>query len=107
MTEGFDSEKEWAFLGEITDPLLNPAWDYELSYGGNYTVDGTLEAYSRGHWIWQYNGYRPPMASEEKVLALWETEEVRQMPCWPDQGSIRVIGDTVVIKCQELAETEE
>lgn len=102
MTEGFDREKEWAFLGEIEDPLLHSVWDYEMSYGGTFTTDRTLEQYSRVFWIWHYIGYFPPTATEEACSQLSRTEEVRQMPCWPDQGSIKVIDDKVVVKFQNL-----
>lgn len=102
MTEGFDAEKEWAFLGEIEDPLLRSVFDYEMSYGGTFTTDRTLETYSRVFWIWHYIGYLPPTAAEEEVAVLRELEEVRTMPCWPAQGSIKVIDDKVVIKFQDL-----
>lgn len=102
MTEGFDREMEWAFIGEVEDPLLWSAWDYEMTYGGTFTTDRTLENYSRVFWIWHYIGYFPPYADEAEVEALWELDEVKQMPCWPDEGSIRVIGENVVIKFQNL-----
>lgn len=107
MTEGFTAEKQWAFLGEIDDPLLESPWEDAMCYGGNRYTEYLVNTYSRSAWFKNYVGYTLPMASEEKVLALWEMEEVKEMPCWPDQGSIRVVGDTVVIKCQESAQIEE
>ena len=41
------------------------------------------------------------MADEAEILELSASDEVREMPCWPNAGSIKVIGDKVVIKCQE------
>lgn len=102
MTEGFDTEKEWAFIGEIEDPLLWSVWDYEMTYGGAFETDRTLESYSRVSWIWHYLGYFPPTADVAEVAALSAAEEVRQMPCWPEEGSIRVVEDKVVIKFQHL-----
>lgn len=102
MTEGFDTEMDWAFIGEIDDPLLYCYWQYEMNIGGIEFTEGMLKRYSWGEWIRNYFGYSIPTASEDEVAALNGREEVRNMPCWPNEGSIKVIDDTVVIKCQEL-----
>lgn len=101
MTKGFDAQKKWAFLGVIDDPLLSCYWQYEMDYGGEEFTGPMLRRYSWDSWMWNYCGYMPPLADDAEVSALFETEEVRAMPCWPSQGSIRVIGDTVVIKFSE------
>lgn len=101
VTEGFDADKQWALLGEIEDPLLESPWEDMANYGGNYFTGRLLNQYSRNNWIQSYFGYRVPAVSEEKAAQLWQTEEVKVMPCWPSEGSIRVIGDTVVVKFQE------
>jgi len=102
MTEGFDAEKEWAFIGQIEDPLLRSGWDYEMRYGGSESAEELLNRPTRWYWFQVYCGYWIPSADETTVAQLSQTDEVRQMPCWPEQGSIKVIGDTVVIKCQNL-----
>ena len=51
-----------------------------------------------------YIGYKVPLQDEEIIKSLILDEDVKNMPCWPDAGSIRVIDDTVVIKCEELTE---
>ena len=101
MTEGFDTSKKWAFLGTIQDPLLSCYWDYEMDYDGIKPAGEMVQQYSWFFWIWNYVGYLPEFADEQTIASLWEREEVQQMPCWPDYGSIRVIGDTVVVKCEE------
>lgn len=98
MTEGFDTEKEWAFIGRVKDPLLNNAWQEVPGYGGNATSEYLVSAYSWYRWIEYYMGYELPMASDDKIEQLRNSEEVQQMPCWPNAGSIKVMGDTVVIK---------
>ncbi len=40
-------------------------------------------------------GYDPVTLDETEFL---ERDEIKQMPCYPDYGSIRVIDETVVIK---------
>lgn len=102
MTEGFDTEKEWAFIGDIEDPLLNCYWQYETRYGGNEFTEWLLNRYSRNTWIQNYYGYSVPSASEDKIVELSNTEEVKNMPCWPNEGSIKIVDDTVIIKFQDL-----
>lgn len=99
MEEGFDTEKDWAFIGEIDDPLLNSYWQYEMDFGGIEQPQWMVQRYSWGEWIRHYFGYTFPTASNEDVLRLNETEQVKNMPCWPDEGSIQVIDNFVVIKC--------
>lgn len=106
MAEGFTTDKQWALLGNIEDPLLGGVWNDEISYGGFWFTEYELNSYSRDNWFENYIGYDLPMADPETRAALAETEEVRAMPCYPNAGSIRVIGDTVVVKFQDLAQSE-
>ena len=104
MTEGFDTDKQWALIGEISDPLLGSGWVDGVTYGGNRFTDDLLNQYSRLAWVTHYLGYRVPEASEQTIAALAASDEVKAMPCWPNYGSIRVIGDTVVVKFQEMSQ---
>lgn len=101
MTEGFDTEKEWAFVGEMEDPLLNSYWQYEMEFGGIEPTQGMLQRYSWGEWVRNYYGYTFPVADNAAILRLSEMEAVKQMPYWPDQGSVQVIDNYVVIKCAD------
>lgn len=103
MTEGFDTEKEWAFLGEIDDPLLFNYWMEEPLYGGSNPAHKLMNKYSRNWWIQNLYGYSIPSADSAECESLAAREEVKAMPCWPDAGSIKVVEDFVVIKFQELA----
>lgn len=103
MTESFTPEKQWALIGEIEDPLLKSHWDEEAYYGGNSYAHHLLINYSRNEWFENYIGYSLPLSSEQSIEKFVQTEEVKAMPCWPSEGSIKVIGDTVVIKFQELS----
>ena len=100
MTEGFDTEKDWAFLGEIEDPLFYSWWDKVPLYGGNSGRMSLLNGYSGLAWPVVYFGYAPPLATEDTMAALKADPQVQEMPCWPNAGSIAVIGDNVVIKFQ-------
>lgn len=102
MTEGFTSETEWVFIGEVDDPLFASPWEEEAIYGGSGYTEYLLNQYSRPNWIQNYIGYTVPMASDETVARLMEMDEVKEMPCMPDAGSIKVIENTVVIKFQDV-----
>ena len=102
MTEGFTPEKDWAILGDVNDPLLHSAWEEDAFYDGLGFTQYLLNQYSRNDWIENYIGYDIPEASEERIAELAESQEVRSMPCWPSEGSVKVIDDTVVVKFQEL-----
>lgn len=102
MAEGFTPEKKWAFLGEIEDPLLKSQWDEEGYYGGNSYAHHLLINYSRNDWFENYIGYTLPLASDQTIADLSQMDEVKSMPCWPSQGAIKVVGDTVVIKFQNI-----
>ncbi len=103
MTEGFDAEKKWAFLGEIEDPLLYNYWMEEPLYGGSNSSEKLINKYSRNWWIQNLYGYSIPAADNAQCEALSRRDAVKAMPCWPAEGSIRVLDDYVVIKFQELA----
>ena len=102
MAEGFDPAMEWAFIGEMEDPLLHSYWQYEMSYGGIEPTQWMLQRYSWPEWIRNYYGYSIPISDDTAVLALSKTDAVAAMPCWPADGSIQVIDNTIVIKCQEV-----
>lgn len=102
MTEGFDAEKEWAVIGNIDDPLLYGAWEDGVTYGGNRFTEDLLNQYSRLAWVSNYLGIKVPAAGEERIAELSAMPEVQEMPCWPTQGSIKVVDDTVVIKFQNM-----
>lgn len=102
MTEGFTSDKAWAFIGENQDPLRFSFWSDSTRYGGNADTEELINAYSKHAWMYLYVGYVMPLSTEAEIQELAQTDAVKAMPCWPDQGSIQVIDDTVVIKFEEL-----
>ena len=98
MTEGYTTDKQWVMIGDIQDPHFGGPWNDEITYTGLGFTEYLLNQYSRENWIENYIGYRIPLADAQTTAALAATEEVQAMPCYPNAGSIRVIGDAVVIK---------
>lgn len=98
MTEGFDTDKDWAFVGQINDPLLENRWELGTRYGGSVTSDFLMHIYSQYDWIRLYFGYDIPFASYEAINEVKTRDEYKAMPYWPAEGSIKVIDDLVVVK---------
>ena len=46
--------------------------------------------------------FRFPTLGLEAQAALQATDEVKQMPIWPARDSVKVIGDTIVVKLSEM-----
>ncbi len=100
MTEGFDTSKKWVFVGKINDKLLKNDWDNVPSYGIPRTTQDMLNMYSRTSWFSNYIGYDIPWAND-KTNEIKKTDEFKAMPCWPDEGSIKVIDKYVVVKFEK------
>ena len=100
MTEGYTTDKQWALIGDIQDPLFGGPWNDEISYTGLGFTEYLLNQYSRNNWIENYIGYEIPEADARTLAALAESEAVQVMPCYPNAGSIQVLGDVVVVKFQ-------
>lgn len=98
MTKGFKTDQKWALIGEINDPLLNGRWQRVDTYGGNVTINNLLNQYSRNNWISNYVGYTVNYANADEIAVIEATAEFKEMPHWPNEGSVRIINDMVVVK---------
>lgn len=104
MTQGFTSEKKWAFLGENQDPMLYDIWNTVDRYGGAKSSSARElmnVGYSFAQWFHNYLGIDTKFADSAEVERLRQDARVADMPCWPDQGSMQVIDDYLVVKFQE------
>lgn len=101
MTEGFSTDKKWAFIGNITDPLLREVWDKAPMYGGNAKRNDLLNSYSRKDWIKVYMGYKPKFANDEEIIEITEMKDYESMPYWPNEGSIKTINEFIVVKLSD------
>ena len=89
----------WAFIGDSINntSFRNYAFN-KLMYGGNHPE--YINEYTRHMWLRAYNGFDIPYADSGIRNILAQDERVKAMPCYPDNGSIKVIDDVVVIKLQ-------
>lgn len=101
--EGYSDDLPVAFIGS---PGIEDATVYSYPTSGvgivgfAYDVRTLTAAYD-----WTYNmrihtGFSPMI--ENDVGALEGSDEVKEMPCYPDDGSIRVVDGVVVVKFSEL-----
>lgn len=100
-TSGYDDELPIAFIGsKISDEHLSNQWKGSVfQFGG---VKATLiNEYSRDQFMRSYLGYQYTSAPEETIEELEQREEVQSMPCYPDDGSIAIIDDIIVVKLQD------
>lgn len=95
-TEGFDENSRVAIIGQQdnllysfpelgTDGLLGPSQDL-------------VNIYSRENFFRRYLGFDVPFASQEELDALSKTAEFEQMAEYPYYGSVKKIGDYIVVK---------
>ncbi|MBR3570003.1 MAG: glucosyltransferase domain-containing protein [Oscillibacter sp.] len=101
MVPGYRQDLFLAFIGDDIDDRAFSNEVYRRSayiYGG-YTDESNYKKAGKSYMS-NYMGFRQPMASDAQASELAATDAVRAMPCYPDDGSIRVIGDYVVVKLE-------
>ncbi len=105
-TDGFNTDLKWAFIGSnVRDPLRDNPWkETPFWYGGNKKQ--LINEYSRKNFFSQILGYNIPWASQEEIQALAKNETIQAMATYPNDGSIAVVGDIVVIKLEEIKQTD-
>lgn len=98
-TEGYRSDMEIVFVGDVEDetiyPLKQEFADIEMSSMEDVPFRVN---WSRENFLKYYCGFTSVYRAEydEKY-----EEDVREMPCYPDYGSIRVFENQVVVKLSE------
>ena len=94
--EGFDEHSRLAFVGR-QETLLHrfPELDTELLMGPSPDL---VNIYSRENLLRYYLGFDVPFASQEDCAALENDPVVQAMPVYPYEGSVRKIGDLIVIR---------
>ena len=98
---GFNEDLRWIFVGNINDKLINNPWSDACSYGGN--KENYLNDYSRNRWIRHYLGYQiPEVKYEDYIRSVGDNAKIlktiKNMPNYPNDGSIIIHDDYVIIK---------
>ena len=102
QTEGFTTDMKWALIGEkFRDQMFKNPWvDTPFWFGGNKKT--LMNEYSRNSFIKQILGYEINWAESEQIKELEDMEEVISMPTYPNDGSVKIIDDTIVIKLENV-----
>ena len=103
-SEGYDGNKPWMIVGIIDERNTRPVSEiYFLTLGGvantsvfhgNYI--GSIETWKR--FLQTFLGIQPTFASPEVYYKVCGTQEFRDMPIFPETGSVREIDGVMVVK---------
>ena len=99
--EGYTTDAPVAFIGKISDPSYDKVWGgTPVLYGGN---DSTfINRYSRIRFFNHLLSYNYTEASAEQIAALKKTTEVKEMACYPNDNSIKMVDGILVVKLKNV-----
>lgn len=98
--EGYKSSMPIVFIGdEIKDDTFDNLSDFH-QYGLGGRSDSLLNIYSRNFFLNRYLGFSADIITDDGSRSI--APEVSGMPCYPDEGSIQVIDNEVVVKLQSI-----
>ena len=104
-TKGYTDELPVLYVGETIEDAAFDSSLYEnapFMYGGNITSTYLINSYSRLCWGKCYLGYNPPQLTDQKEIDSFSNNAaVMAMPCYPDDGSIKIIDGVIVVKFSE------
>ena len=97
-TEGYSPFAPVAFIGkDVQDPTYDNVWGgTPVTYGG--TGSNFVNSYSRNRFFNHLLSYNYIQAEPAQIETLKQTKEVKDMPCYPSDGSIKMIDGTLVVK---------
>ena len=101
--EGYDPEMKIALVGNFDeryythypelDPIRITFYQRETLISNNAPGNRDLQTFFR-----YYNNFTPRLLTEDQSVRYADVPEVREMPCYPADGSVKIIGDTVVVR---------
>ena len=98
--EGYQDSYQIAFIGNtIQDLNFGNPWESAPKYAGN--LNSLINEYSRDYYIINYLGFWYEPADQWKIQELKEQDMVKQMPSYPNSGSIKVLDNTIVVKLSD------
>ena len=96
----FTEDTKLAILGTYPEPDF---YGEHFSFLEELTgVKGFLpDSYSRGKFLEYYLNFPMPSPSEDEITAILASPEYAEMAVYPYYGSLRLIGDTIVVKLSD------
>lgn len=99
--DGYSTDMPVMLLGNIEKERTMPEFD-KLNYvTGIFGESDLINGYSREEFIRRYCGLPIVKATDDMRNAIVETLEYRNMPLWPQNGSVKVIDGCCVVKFAE------
>ena len=107
--DGYHADMPITMIGK---PIVDSTYTRQDMIGETFDLAGkgstNINAYSSWNIMTRVLGYDPVNRdSDEEEEYFRELDEVKDMPCYPSSGSIKIIDDTIVIKFQEPSELEQ
>lgn len=100
--DGYTPDLKVALVGDRFD---DPTFKAGSLMGEYFDISGKSDTnvdYFNNIYLWKsYLGFTPEIIEFRDSGYLSEMDDVKAMPCYPEDGSIAIIGDTVVIKASE------
>lgn len=99
--EGYHDGLPLAIIGRAAE-IEDKAHTTGSLVGAEFDLPGKSETNINGYSRWQifiqYLGYNPTFLFDDKTSEIAEWEEVQAMPCYPEEDSIQIIDDVIVLK---------
>lgn len=99
--DGYRDEYPVLFVGERhfdDQHFKHPYSDYAELYFELYQEQSLINGFSWREAMLVYTGFIFTVPSEQKSNEIYASNEFQQMSCYPDDGSIAVIDEVIVIK---------
>lgn len=99
--EGYSEELKVAYVNDTQNKSLATVTITEELYP-EFTIDNTfINQYSWKAFVKEWGGYSPQEVEIDKRTELEALEEVRNMPAYPNDGSIKIIDGILVVKMEK------
>lgn len=101
--DGYGSDMPIAMVGK---PIPDDSYSRQDMIGKTFDLGGkastNINAYSSWNIMTRVLGYDPTVRNSDEDEAYFKSlDEVKDMPCYPSDGAIKIIDETIVIKFQE------
>lgn len=106
--DGYEDGMKVAIVGvEPEEKSMMNYFPYDAEIRGSMTLKRFVNMYSREEFIRYYCGFSPEWLSEEEVCDLVDEKMIEQMVTYPNDGSIMIIDDIVIVKINQLGQEIE
>lgn len=102
--KGYKDEYPVMFVGErgfSDQQFINPYSNYPELYFIIYQEINLINAFSWRDAMTAYTGFTCTAPSEQQWMEICGTKEFQEMSCYPNDGSIAVIDEVIVVKIAE------